>query len=57
MVNAYEKIAQQAARHERVQTLMHYVSKVNLADEHRRQEHGKATGIDKVSKANYGSEA
>ena len=56
MANAYEKIAQQAARHERVQTLMHYVNKTNLAEEHRCQEHGKATGSDRVSKTSYGEE-
>ena len=56
MASAYEKIAQQAARHERVQTLMHYVNKANLTEEHQRQVHGKATGADKVSKADYGQE-
>ena len=56
MASAYEKIAQQAARHERVQTIMHYVNKANLAEEHQRQEQGKATGVDKVSKASYGQE-
>ena len=30
MANAYEKIAEQAARHEKVQTVMHYVNKANL---------------------------
>ena len=54
MASEYEKIAKQAARHERVQTLMHYVNKANLAEEHQSQEHGKATGIDKVSKSSYG---
>jgi group II intron reverse transcriptase/maturase len=56
MASEYAKIAQQAARHERVQTLMHYVNKANLAEEHQRQEHGKATGMDKVSKVSYGQE-
>jgi hypothetical protein len=54
MGNAYEGIAQQTARHKRVQTVMHYVNKVNLSEEHRCQEQGKATGIDKVGKAEYG---
>ena len=56
MASAYDKIAQQTARHERVQTIMHYVNKANLAEEHKRQEKGKATGIDKVSKEEYGQE-
>jgi group II intron reverse transcriptase/maturase len=56
MASEYEKIAQQAARHEKVQTIMHYVSKGNLAEEHRQQEKGKATGIDGASKESYGQE-
>ncbi len=53
MANAYERIAQQADKHERVQTLMHYVNKQNLIEEHRQQQKGKATGIDGVSKETY----
>jgi group II intron reverse transcriptase/maturase len=56
MGNAYERIAWQAENHERVETLMHYVNKVNLTEEHRQQEKGKATGIDKESKDSYGKE-
>jgi len=54
MANAYDGIAQQAAGHEKVQTIMHYVSKANLAEEHRRQERGKATGVDGENKESYG---
>jgi group II intron reverse transcriptase/maturase len=54
--NAYEKIAEQAARHEKVQTVMHYVNKANLEAEHRRQTKGKATGIDGETKESYGAE-
>ena len=53
MVSAYEKIAQQAARHEKVQTLIHYVNKTNLAEEHRIQNGNKAVGVDKVTKDSY----
>jgi retron-type reverse transcriptase len=56
MANAYERIAQQTARHEKVQGIMHYVNKANLAEEHRRQEQSKATGIDKVNKNEYGKD-
>jgi len=35
---------------------MHYVNKENLAEEHRRQSKNKATGIDNVSKEEYGQE-
>ncbi|MFZ5650280.1 MAG: group II intron reverse transcriptase/maturase [Bacillota bacterium] len=54
MANAYERIAQQAERHERLQTLMYYVNKQNLIEEHRQQQKGKATGIDGVGKEAYG---
>ena len=56
MASAYDKIAQQAARHEKVQTIMHYVNKSNLEEEHRQQEKGKVTGIDRVTKESYGRE-
>lgn len=54
MENAFEGIALQARKHEKVQTIMHYVNKQTLIEEHTRQKSGKATGIDKVSKAEYG---
>lgn len=53
MANAYERIAQQAKEHEKVQTLMHYVSKQNLIEEHRRQQKGKAKGVDGMGKEAY----
>jgi len=56
MASAYDKIAQQAASHAKVQTIMHYVNKANLAEEHRQQEKGKATGIDRVTKESYGED-
>ena len=56
MESAYEKIAQLASKHGKLQTLMHYVNKANLKEEHRQQEKGKATGIDKVTKEAYGAE-
>ena len=54
MAKEYERIAQQAKKHERVQTLMHNVNKQNLTEEHRQQQKGKATGIDGVGKEVYG---
>ncbi|MFZ5631751.1 MAG: group II intron reverse transcriptase/maturase [Bacillota bacterium] len=54
MANAFERIAQQAEKHKRVQTLMHYVNKQNLIEEHKLQQKGKATGIDGVGKEAYG---
>ena len=54
MGNAYSEIALQAGKHEKVQTIMHYVNKANLTAEHKAQKSGKATGADKVSKEEYG---
>lgn len=53
MSNAYSEIAIQARKHEKVQTLMHYVNKGNLLMEHYAQKHGKASGIDGVTKDRY----
>jgi len=54
MANAYERIAQQAEKHKKLQTLMHYVNRQNLIEEHRLQRKGKAAGIDGVGKEGYG---
>lgn len=53
MENDFSKIALQSRKHDKVQTVMHYVNKENLAKEHQMQKSGKATGIDKVSKEQY----
>ena len=52
----FSRIALQSQKHERVQTVMHYVNKETLKEEHKRQKYGKATGIDKVSKEEYALE-
>ena len=54
MENAYSEIALQASKHKKVQTIMHYVNKANLTAEHKSQKSGKATGADRVGKAEYG---
>lgn len=54
MANEYEGIALQAQKHEKVQTIMHYVNKQNLMEEHKRQKSEKAKGVDKVGKDEYG---
>jgi group II intron reverse transcriptase/maturase len=51
--NEYERIAELAKKHEKVQTLMHLVNETSLEDEHRMQDPGKATGVDRVNKASY----
>lgn len=53
MENDFSKIALQSRNHDKVQTIMHYVNKENLAKEHKMQKSGKATGIDKMSKEQY----
>lgn len=53
MENDFSKIALQSRNHKKVQTIMHYVNKENLAKEHKMQKSGKATGIDKMSKEQY----
>lgn len=53
MENALEGIALQAEKHNRVQTIMHYVNKQTLIKEHQKQKSGKADGIDGVSKEIY----
>ena len=56
MGNAYSEIALQADKHEKVQTIMHYVNKQNLTAEHEAQKSGKASGIDGMSKEAYGEQ-
>lgn len=56
MENEFERIALQAKKHKKVQTLMHYANKQNLMQEHRRQKAGKAKGIDKIGKEEYGKQ-
>lgn len=53
MESAYERIAWQAKEHKKVQTLIHYVNKQNLYEEHRLQHKGKAKGIDGMGKEAY----
>ena len=56
MENAYSGIALQASKHGKVQTIMHYVNKENLAAQHKAQKSGKAVGVDGVSKDEYGKQ-
>jgi group II intron reverse transcriptase/maturase len=51
--SGFEGIAKQAGTHEKVQTIMHYVNRETLTEEHKRQQTGKATGIDGVTKEEY----
>ena len=54
MVNDYTKIAWQLQKHGTVQGLMQYINKESLKEQHEKQIKGKATGIDNVTKEEYG---
>lgn len=54
VVESYEEeIMRLARRHQKLQTLMHYVNKENLLLEHMQQKKGKASGPDGVTKGEY----
>lgn len=54
--NGFEGIAKQVSKYEKAQTIMHYVNKQTLTEEHKAQKSGKAVGIDGVTKAQYGEQ-
>lgn len=54
MSNDYTKIAEQLKKHGTVQGVMKYINEDNIKEQHRKQIKGKATGIDKVTKEEYG---
>jgi retron-type reverse transcriptase len=54
MSNELGRIAELAEKHARVQTVMHHVNADTLKREHERQKTGKAVGVDKVTKEEYG---
>lgn len=53
MASDFDRIALQSQHHARVHTVMHYVNKDTLKEEHKRQKYGKSTGVDRVSKEEY----
>lgn len=54
MENARKDIKQISIKHKRVQTLMNYVNKETLKIQHEKQQKGKATGVDQITKEEYG---
>jgi group II intron reverse transcriptase/maturase len=54
MGNELDRIAELAKKHGRLQTVIHHVNADTLKEEHKRQESGKATGVDRVTKEEYG---
>ena len=53
-MESYEKeIMLLSKKHSKLQTLIHYVNKVNLEKEHQMQLKNKAVGIDGISKEEY----
>ena len=54
MGNDYTRIAEQQRKYGTVQGIMKYVNEESIKEQHRKQEKGKATGIDRVTKEEYG---
>ena len=53
MSNDYTRIVKQLQTYKHVQGLMKYINYESLLEEHKKQEAGKATGIDRISKIEY----
>ena len=53
MENERKDIRELAIKHNRLQTLMHYVNKETLIQAHNKQAIGKASGVDKMTKETY----
>lgn len=56
MSNDYTKIAKQLETYKNVQGLMKYINYDSIMEQHRKQEKGKATGVDKIDKMSYEEE-
>jgi len=58
MLTGMDRISQLVEQHpdRKLQTLMHVINKTTLKEVHSKQETGKASGIDKVTKTTYGEE-
>ena len=55
MENAYLKIAKDSRKYKAIQNLMPKINKENLINQHKLQTSRKATGIDRINKAEYGN--
>lgn len=53
MANDYTKIALQLQKHGTVQGIMKYINKESLKEQHEKQQKGKATGVDGITKEEY----
>ena len=53
MANDYTKIAWQLQKHGTVQGIMKYINKESLKEQHEKQQKGKATGVDGITKEEY----
>ena len=53
MANDYTKIALQLQKYGTVQGIMKYINKESLIEQHKKQEKGKAVGIDRMTKEEY----
>ena len=53
MANDYTKIALQLQKYGTVQGIMKYINKESLKEQHEKQQKGKATGVDGITKEEY----
>ena len=53
MSKELERIAEKSRNKEKVQNIMYLINKDTLTEEHKRQQNGKAEGIDKTTKTQY----
>lgn len=53
MENYEKEIMLLSKKHDKIQTLIHYVNKVNLEKEHKLQLRNKAIGVDCITKDEY----
>lgn len=54
MENEEKEIWELSCKHQRIQTVMHYVNRNSLVEEHHRQCGNKASGVDRETKDSYG---
>jgi hypothetical protein len=52
--NEEKEIGELSCKHQRIQTVMHYVNRKSLVEEHHRQCGNKAYGVDRETKESYG---
>ena len=54
MANELKDIEYHSRKGEKLENLIRYVNKETLKEQHRKQQSGKASGVDKVTRIEYG---